>query len=251
MDQYQSDWRMLGFGILQCLIPSVILITTPKRSALRYLPTPCMLWIAYQMMYPVRVYWIGSSCLLGNAVTFIFSALDLLLINPHGEEDFLDSNGNINSFKSRLVKAIQLMTCTRAINTPRQAKNVPSTPAYYTKRDPKEIPRGLFLYRETAIAMWQFLAIDAIFFMASKQTLDAQEERASDPSGTQWDSPGQKLIATAIPNLIAWFIVTRLMLSFCYRISSVIFVSLGDSPSNSPPLFGRMADVYTLRNFWG
>lgn len=37
-----------------------------------------------------------------------------------------------------------------------------------------------------------------------------------------------------------------------YRVCSIIAVGVfGDSPINWPPLVGRMADNYTLRNFWG
>lgn len=89
--------------------------------------------------------------LLGSSVVFVLTALDLLLNNPQAGDDFVDPNTNTKSFLSRLVKAVQLLTCTRAINTPRQVKNVPPFPAYYNKRDPKVIPRARFLVRETTI----------------------------------------------------------------------------------------------------
>lgn len=251
MDQYQSNGRLLALFILQGLIPCVILITTPQQCALRYLCIPCMTWIVSQMMYPVQAPGYIPTNLLGNSATFVLTALDLLLINPQAGNDFVDASANTKSFLSRLVKAVQLLTYTRAINTPRQVKNVPPFPAYYNKRDPKLTPRGRFLVRETAIAIWQFLVLDIFGVLASKQAMIDQDEESSVFSVIQWDIPGRELIAQAIQTLITWLVVSRILLSFYYRVASIIFVSLGDSPSNSPPLIGRMTDIYTLRNFWG
>ncbi|KAF4764707.1 hypothetical protein HAV15_001541 [Penicillium sp. str.  len=251
MDQYQSNGRLLALFVLQGLIPCVVLVTTPKQSALRYLCIPCMIWIVSQMMHPVHAPGYTSTNLLGSSATFVLTALDLLLINHQAEREFVDANGSTESFLSRLIQAFQLLTYTRAINTPRQVKNVPPFPAYYNKRDPKVIPRGHFLVREIAIAVWQFLVLDVFSVLASRQAMNDQDEESSVSSVLQWDIPGRELISQAIQTLITWLVVSRLLLSFYYRVASIIFVSLGDSPSNSPPLIGRMADIYTLRNFWG
>ncbi|KAI2731882.1 hypothetical protein CBS147332_1021 [Penicillium roqueforti] len=213
MDRYQSNGRLLAFFVLQGLIPSVVLITTPKRSAIRYLSIPY-----------------------------------LLLINPQAGRDFVDANGNIKSFIPRLVEAVRLITFTRAVNTPRQVKNVPPFPAYYTKRDPKVIPRGRFLVRETAIAVWQFLVLDICTGLILKQAMNDQDEGKTSSSGIlglEW------ITKTLIQVAIAWLVVCRILISFYYRVASIIFVGLGDSPLNSPPIIGRTADVYTLRTFWG
>ncbi|KGO39348.1 hypothetical protein PEX1_070080 [Penicillium expansum] len=210
-----------------------------------------MIWIVSQMVYPVQAPGYISTNFLGSSITFVLTALDLLLINPQDGRDFVDANGNTKSFLSRLVDAVQLLTCTRAVNTPRQVKNVPPFPAYYIKRDPNGIPRGRFLVRETAIAIWQFLVLDIFSVLALQHAMNDQDEEWSISSSHQWDIPGREWIAQAVQTLITWFVVSRILLSFYYRVASIIFVSLGDSPSNSPPLIGRMADIYTLRNFWG
>ncbi|CAG8903389.1 unnamed protein product [Penicillium egyptiacum] len=250
MDQCQSNGRLLAFSVLQGLIPSVILITTPKQSVIRYLSIPCMIWIVYHMMYPIQKPGYTSTNFLGSSATFVLTALDILLINPQAGRDFAHANGNTKSFFSRLIEAVPLVTCTRAVNTPRQVKNVPPFPAYYTKRDPKVIPRGRFLVRETAIAAWQFLALDIYSVLASRQAINVQDKEVSISSGL-WNIPGRAWRAQAVQTLITWLFVSRILLSFYYRVASIIFVSLGDSPSNSPPMIGRMADIYTLRNFWG
>ncbi|KAJ5200719.1 hypothetical protein N7491_008475 [Penicillium cf. griseofulvum] len=250
MDQYQSNGRLLALAILQCLIPSIILITTPKHSILRYLSIPCMICIVLHMMYPAQKPGYPPTNLIGSSATFVLTALDLLLIHPQAGRDFVDANRNTKSFVSRLVQAIQLLTCSRAINTPRQVKNVPSFPEYYTKRA-NGIPRGRFLVRETAIAVWQFLALDTLAVLALRQAMNDQDEESSVSSRSQSSIPGRKWTEQFIQTLIAWFVVSRILISFYYRVASIVFVSLGDSPSNSPPIIGRMSDMYTLRNFWG
>ncbi|OQE44634.1 hypothetical protein PENCOP_c002G06649 [Penicillium coprophilum] len=235
MDQYQSHGRLLAFTILQGLIPTVVLITTPTHSPLRYLSIPCY----------------TSTNLVGNSAIFVLTALDLLLIHPQTRRDFVDAEGNTKNFLCRLFQAFKLLTYTRAINTPRQAKNVPPFPNYYTKRDPKVIPRGRFLVRETAIAIWQFLTLDTLSVLALKQAIHNQDVEQSISSDPQGSFPGQKWRERFFQTLMAWFVVSRIVISFYHRVASIISVSLGDSPSNSPPMIGRMADMYTLRNFWG
>ncbi|KAJ5050047.1 hypothetical protein NUH16_008575 [Penicillium rubens] len=164
-------------------------------------------------MYPVQNPGYTSTNFLGSSATFVLTALDLLLINPQAGHDFVDANGHTMGFFSRLVEAVRLVTCARAINTPRQVKNVPPFPGYYTKRDPKVIPRGRFLVRETAIAAWQFLALDIFSVLASRQAMNEQDENI----------PGRALVEHAIQSLIAWLVVTRILLSFYYRVASIVF----------------------------
>ncbi|KAJ5965106.1 uncharacterized protein N7479_004982 [Penicillium vulpinum] len=250
MAEYQSNGRLFALFALQCLIPTVLLITTPKRSTLRYLSIPVMIWLVSQMMYPIHTPVYPSTFLIGNSATFILTALELLLIKPQAGSDFVDANGKQKSFLSRLFEAFQLITCSRAINTPRQAKNIPPFQEYYSKRDSKVIPRGRFLIRESAIAVWQFLAIDTITVLASRQAMENQEEQSSTSISSGY-MPGLGRIAEAIQMLFTWLFLLRVLMGFYYRVSAIVFVSLGDPPSNSPPLVGRMKDIYTLRNFWG
>ncbi|KAJ5356954.1 hypothetical protein N7517_011563 [Penicillium concentricum] len=203
------------------------------------------------MMYPTQKPGYSSTNLIGNSATFILTAMDLLLIHPQAGHDIVDANGNTQGILSRLFQAFQLLTCTRAINTPRQVKNVPPFPEYYTKRDPKVIPRGRFLIREATIAVWQFLVLDTVTALALRQAMNNQDEEQSISSDPQLTNTGQRWTEQFIQTLVAWFVVSRVLIGFYYRVASIICVSLGDSPLNSPPMIGRMAEIYTLRNFWG
>jgi hypothetical protein len=93
---------------------------------------------------------------------------------------------------------------------------------------------------------WQFLVID-IF-----QTLSGQMASEAGLQEIEYNVPMEKWIERAIAHNITWFLVGRLIIDCSFRLSSIVFVSLGlDEPSNWPPVFGRMKDVYSLRNFWG
>ena len=244
--------RLIGFLLLENIIPIVLLAATPRGSAFRYLAIPCMIWIVSLLLHPVRMPTYLSANGLGGSICCVFSALDFLLINPKDGRDFIDANGKSKSFFPRLVDASRLFTSPRAIGTPRQAKNTPSLPAYYAEEDPKKIPRGRYLIREISIAVWQYFVLDPLTILAVKDAIERKESGVAVPSGNQWDLTVEQWIDRAISNLIAWFIVARILIGFYCRIAAIFFVASGlRSPSDCPPMFSTMADSYTLRNFWG
>ncbi|KAL4896949.1 membrane bound O-acyl transferase family-domain-containing protein [Aspergillus ambiguus] len=254
MVEYQTVSRLLFLSAMQILIPAVLVITTPKGSPLRYLSIPCMIWVLSLMLYPVEKpsYLAVNSA--GGGWIGIISALDVLLINPKYAGDFVNADGKIQSLFSRLRSTLELMANQRKLNTPREAKNTPSPPKYYSKRRPKTITRGRFLIRETAIAVWQYLALDIFTLQAAKSALKKkeEEERVLNFSGAPENSRVELWIEQVITALVAWFVVTRILISFYYRSLSILCVALGlESPEMFPPLFNKMADAYTLRNFWG
>jgi hypothetical protein len=252
MDQYQTDSRLIGFLLIENIIPITLLVATPKGSALRYLAIPCMMWIVSQMLYPVSTPTYFSINGLCGSICCVFSALDFLLINPKEGRDFVDTNGKPQGFFSRLVGASRLFTSPRASGTPRQAKNTPSLPAYYTEKDPKTISRARFLTREVSIAVWQFLALDLFNVLAKKEAIEREESGVPVPSGTQFNLTAEQWIELAISSWIGWFLVSRIVISFYGRVVSILFVASGLSlPCDCPPMFNSMADSYTLRNFWG
>ncbi|KAJ6061859.1 uncharacterized protein N7446_005979 [Penicillium canescens] len=208
-----------------------------------------MLWVLKQGINPIP----NPTILHSNSIGFLFisilSATYFLLANPKDSRDFVNANGTTKSFFSRLYEALRIMMLTRAINTPRQVKNVPGPPAYYAKRDPKVIPRGRFLVRETSIAVWQFLALSMF------ETLSAQEaskKPAPVSFEVQWFVPVDQWVERIISNVITWFVVARILIDLNARICAILCVGLGlDTPADSPPTFRTMADAYSLRNFWG
>ncbi|KAJ6016383.1 hypothetical protein N7540_010974, partial [Penicillium herquei] len=249
MVKYQAVSRLLFLGTTQTLIPTVLVIATPKGSLPRYLSIPLMIWNLSLMLCPVeRPSYLAATCA-GAGFIGIVSALDMLFINPKHAGDFDNGNGRINTFFSRLQRALDFMANPRKIKTSREAKNTPSPPAYYTKRGSKAVTRGRFLIRETAIAVWQYMALDILTVQATKSAL--KNEKMS-VFGALENSRVELWSEKLVVAVCAWFIVSRILISFYYRAVSVFCVALKlESPEKFPPLFNRMADAYTLRNFWG
>ncbi|KAJ5727630.1 hypothetical protein N7493_005450 [Penicillium malachiteum] len=240
-----------GLYGIHCLIPAILLILTAKTSILRYLFIPCLAIIAYQSIGVAKALGPGFIwCELARLfVTVFFQALNLLLLNAKDNSDIPLGTGS--SFIARVYYAIGLFTQPRGINTPWQVKNTPPHPAYYTRRNFKEPPRSRFVIRQLAIAAWQYLALDVFSALALQQALE-QREKDPLPPTVQWDLSTEQWIERIISNLVAGFIVSRMLIDFYHRAFSVIIVGTGlDSPGNCPPLFGRAADAGSLRGFWG
>lgn len=250
--QYQTCTHLVICYTIGTIIQIALITTTPKGSPLRYIGILCLIWIVSLIQYPVQspsyfAMWTSSGC--GFSV---FWALNHLLIKPKDGNDFIDANGRPKDFFSRLGDATRLVTSVRAINTPQQAKNTPSWPAYYAQKDGKKISRARFLTREISIGLWQYLLLDVLTFMLMKDALERKESGKNIVFGTEWDFPAEQWVELIIMNLVAWLVAARTSISSLYRLSAIICVATGIWPvSDFPPLFNSMSDAYTLRNFWG
>ncbi|KAJ5826704.1 hypothetical protein N7447_003467, partial [Penicillium robsamsonii] len=242
--------QILSLYAAHCLIPATLLIATTKKSVLRYLSIPCSIFIVSRAI-PVATalgpgfVWCECARLF---VTIIFQCLNLLLINP---KDSNDLPGGSQSFVARIYAATRLFTDPRGINTSWQIKNAPPQPAYYKRRDMNTPPRGRFLVRQTAIAVWQYLALDIFATLALQQALEHEKSEMLPPV-PEWHISTEQWIERIISNLMAGFVVSRILIDFHHRAFSIIAVGLGlDSPANCPPLYGRALDADTVRGFWG
>ncbi|KAJ5087018.1 hypothetical protein NUU61_008325 [Penicillium alfredii] len=233
------------------LVPATLLLTTPRRALLRYLSIPCLLYIAHRSIRVASALGPGFIwCEFARLfVTVVLQALNLLLINPKDGTD-LPLDAGKNGSVARLYYATRLFTQPRGINTPWQVKNAPSQPAYYQRRNLHHPPRGRFLIRQIVIAIWQYLALDVFCTLALRQALE-HKKHESLPAQPSWDLSVEQWIERIVSNLVAGFVVSRILIDFHHRAFSVLVVGFGlDSPSNCPPLFGRAADVDSLRGFW-
>lgn len=235
---------------LQYLIPATLLIATSKHSALRYLSIPCMIWIVSRFVRPVD----SASPTRCNAVAVLVvsavQAVNLLLINPMDDDAFCREKPRRSLFLTdRFYAAFEALSQTRGFNTPRQVKTVPAHPKYYTCRG-DDIPRARFLLRQSAIAIWQYLVCDIFQHLARQRALEQDPQAGF--SHIEWVLPVEAWIERVITNLVTGIVLSRILIDAHYRIMSIVFVGLGlDSPSNWPPAFGRMADSYTIRDFYG
>lgn len=258
-DYYQPVSRLFLLSMTQNLIPQILAITTPKSSPLRYLCIPFMIWIFSLVLHPVKNPSHITSLFATTAWFNILSALDHLLLNPKEADDFVairEGTSKVKSFFNGLRTALKQHLNSRKINTPEEAKNTPPMPGYYThgngKNASKRISRHRYLIRETAIAMWQYLVLDISTSQAVKTGLSKNEQQQQQQNTSVEGSWVELCIEQIIVAVAAWFIVGRIVISFTYRLVAVVSVGLRfEAPEEYPPLFSKMADAYTLRNFWG
>ncbi|KAJ5165845.1 hypothetical protein N7492_006141 [Penicillium capsulatum] len=251
MDVVAEGPAYVSLLLLHYLVSATLLATTPKHSRLRYLALPCLYWTISQVVKPV----ISTTPTRCNVIALFgisaAQAVRLLLIEPRDDKDLAEKLAESSpSFPSRLWRAIRMLWGTRAVNTSWQVKNIPSHPAYFTRRGMHVPPRGRFLLRQCFIFIWQYLVLD-IFHTLRVQQLSEQGEYTGFTE-LQWAVPIDQWIERIISNLVTWFIIGRLVLDSHYRFLSFVCVGLDlNSPAEWPPAFGRMADAYTLRNYWG
>ncbi|KAJ5832818.1 hypothetical protein N7474_001129 [Penicillium riverlandense] len=251
---FLTDLRFAGGStVLQSLIPTILLATTQKQSIIRYLAILCMVWIASQNVRQMNRFCGLSTFITGQTFLNIPQAANLLLINPLDADDLArEEPGRTKTFTGRMCYSFELLCQNRGVGTPRQVKGIPSYPAYYRytkKAGITLVPRCAFLLRQLAILTWQYAVCDIIQFVG--------RQRASGPTAVvftepEWNVPLGEWIERCIMHSISWFLISRVFIDSRYRLVSIVTVGLGmNSPLDWPPLFGRIADAYTLRQFWG
>ncbi|CAG8081039.1 unnamed protein product [Penicillium nalgiovense] len=244
--------EFLCFYLVQNVVPATLIITTRKDSPLRYLCIPGMLWTASRFIRPFGSSGSPTWCqAITQLVIATLQATNLLLLNPLAESDISGSTTTIRNFGSKLIAAFRMLAQTRAVNTQWQVKNVPSHPRYYLHRGMRTPTRGRFLLRQLAIVAWQCLVLDIVQTVSLQQ---AAERGLQKPASLEieWIVPLGQWAERIATHLSIWFVVNRLISDLAYRVLSIFFVGIGlDSSADWPPAFGRMADAFTLRNFWG
>ncbi|KAJ5581190.1 hypothetical protein N7450_007491 [Penicillium hetheringtonii] len=242
------NWQMVnivGSMVVQNAIPGVLMVATPKRSPYRFFAIPFMMWNASRFLHTLDLTKFALDHALGNLVIGVLMALNFLIINPLDEHDLAREMPTTFFRSGHLYHTFEIMTMTRGIRTPREVKNVPRHPAYYSRYG-AVVPVGPFLLRQFVIMAWQFLIVDIFQFIGG------QMEREPGFTDFDYNAPLEKWIEYLFMNIAVWLLITRALIDCTYRFASIIFVGLGlDEPSNWRPVFGRMKDAYTLRNYWG
>ncbi|KAJ6013469.1 hypothetical protein N7540_008060 [Penicillium herquei] len=249
---FLADMRLAGgSAVLQNLIPTILLVTTPKRSILRFLAIPCMIWIASQNVRQMNPFCQTYVFLLGPVFQCVPQALNLLLINPLDAADLVRENPTrTKTFLGRFWYSAELMLFPRGLGTPRQVRGIPSHPKYYCKHGAFSCSRGVFLLRQSLILAWQYALFDLVQFSGHQQVAVSTSNAIF--TYPEWDCSLEKWIERIITNGISWLVIGRICADSRYRLASIIFVGSGlYSPSEWVPMYGRMADSYTLKNLWG
>lgn len=244
---------------LACCLPSTFLIvSTRKRSPLRFLWVAGLGLTAYQFCLAsstVTSSFVLNSIALGQGMIGIFQCFNLLLITSVDNGDLLQiaiykpSAG----FLVKLICTFGLLTNYRGINTPWQAKNIPEFPRFYINHGSQVRPaRAWYILRQTSIIAWQYLLLDIIYL----SSLDASPEDNTRLFGLgteflYWNATSEQWIGRFLVGVFAWYVPARVVLDITSRILFLPLVASGIlSTDLCPPTFGRMGDAYTIRRFW-
>lgn len=232
------------------LLPAILLLTTAKRSLLRYLSIPVSLCILHRAIHVASLLGPGFIwCEFARLfLTVTCQSMNLLLINSKDGHDMPTevSKGVVQ----RIYSSSKCFTHPRGIDTPWQVSNTPQQPRYYERKNMAAPTRKRFLIRQVSIASWQYLALDMFSTLALQQAME-QEKSGMPPSTVRWNISTEQLIERILSNLIAGFVVSRILIDFHHRLFSIIVVGIGlDSTADWPPLFGKATYTYSLRGFW-
>lgn len=235
---------------IQYSIPAILLFATPRGSVIRYLSLPFLVWLGSFSVYPVLGTSLSRCLAISWALLGIIQAAHLLLISPMDKQELSNERPmRSKSIIGLLYNCLEALSMTRAVDTHRRVKNVPPQPAYY-QRYGAQIHSARFCLRQSVIIAWQYIVTDIFQTIARQEAL--KEGYQPEFAPIDWIAPVDVWIERAISNLFFWFILSRVFIDVHFRILSVIWVLLlGDSPANWAPAFGRMANTYTIRGFWG
>ncbi|TWU75761.1 hypothetical protein ED733_002362 [Metarhizium rileyi] len=242
------------FFLAQIVLPSLLILRTPKRSGLRYVWILCSSWLAYRFFLASKGLLVSHG-LFGKAGFHIFlaplQALNLLLINPLDEDDFTQARLFTASspLLAKLWHVAELFVALRGIGTPWRIKNIPSQPGHLLAQARPKIPRSAYLLRQAVIFAWQYLVLDALRLVSSVHSFRTESSSAH---VEHWYTFAAAQLQSISTSLFAWLFVARVLIDASYRATSLLAVGLGRAaPEGWPPVFGSMWTAYTLRNFWG
>jgi hypothetical protein len=237
------------------MLPAIAISSTSKRSSLRFLCIPWMIFFGYKLFITAPFLSSGSiyNGMIGSQPFIAFiHATNLLLINSLDATDLVQETKLPQSagILARVAAAFGLLNNVRGIGTSWQVKNIPPFPAFFA---PRSSPgRRRFLLRQASILVWQFLLLDLFHAAALEQ--DTEEISHLYGPGREFvylDATAEQQAARMALCLLSLF-VGRVTIDFAYRFTSLVFVGINVSlPEDWPPIFGSFRDGYTLRNSWG
>ncbi|PYH48329.1 wax synthase family protein [Aspergillus saccharolyticus JOP 1030-1] len=224
---------------LQNLVMLTLLSRTPRNSFLRWICLPSILYFAYLEILLTRLTSTSFDVKIrtgGHAFTFLIQFIDLLFITNVDLTTTIQPN--------RLQTAWRYLLTIRGIGTPWQLKQLPAYPRVLRTNPPPS--RTQYAVRHLAIVVWQVLFLRLLAHPSlhpSQPFYDDGQEFSY--RLTQWPS---RLVSTYILGVIPSY----LFLDILYRCGAMVAVGTGlQTMADWPPLFGNLADAWTLRGFWG
>jgi hypothetical protein len=135
----------------------------------------------------------------------------------------------------------------RAINTPREPKNIPK----WSKVDPEYVPsRAKFLLHRGGAVITSYLILDFLNNQPPPDLRHFTDTKSGQFSGFKGQSVDD-IITRMVSTALFWFSL-RLTIALIYNAFSLIPVTLMiHGPKDWPPYFGSALSAFSIRKFWG
>lgn len=239
--------------------PALLLITTPKNSLLRWFYLPCSIAQSHHLFTTLfNATRFPGLRVLGAALTInaMCVALIHLTVDQPGPEDMVKA-GVFNADDGLIVKVVKTVGRFynfRGMGTAWQIKRVVPLPADLTKRRGSDgkIPPKEYLKRQILFLIWEYLLLDLAFAAGKAQPPEEMHAMIGDGAEFKYRNlTPAEIQGRIVVAFLSWLMNARPVLDVYYRMASVVAISLGlSTPEIWPPLFGSVADMYTLRGFW-
>ncbi|KAK5999048.1 Acetyltransferase TRI7 [Cladobotryum mycophilum] len=217
------------------------------KIPLRILWVPGYIFTAHQLLLVLST--ISTSVTLSSIATGLSSIVMLqcfncLVVSAHDAQALQGVVYHPSaSFPTKVWSTIFLFFNLRGVKTPWKVKEPNKFPQFYkleagkTESQGQAGPsKGWFIFRQLLVIAWHYVFMD-IYETAGRET---------PPNATPEQWAGRVAIG------LAWLGPARAVLDFYYRLLGLALVVPGFIAVDAwPPLFGRAADLYTLRGFWG
>ncbi|KAL2204311.1 hypothetical protein CC79DRAFT_1129045 [Sarocladium strictum] len=239
--------------------PALLLIATPKNSLLRWLYFPCSIAQSHHLFttlfnatpFPGLRVLCAALSINAMAIAWIH-----LVIDQASPEDMVKA-GVFRAEDGLVVKVVKTLGrfCNfRGVGTAWQIKRVAPHSANITKHRGSDgkIPPAQYLKRQILFLIWEYLLLDLSFAAGKIQPPEELHAMIGDSSEFKYHNlTPAEIQGRIVVAFLSWLMNARPVLDVYYRFTSIVAISLGlSTPEIWPPLFGSVADMYTLRGFW-
>lgn len=249
-------------SVLQILTTTCTVGFTSKQSLIRpaSLPVVAVLVFASSTKSSAFLRKTWASPFSGWMVVLFLQHIDLTLLSnvscvedgremPKRNDSKRTTPPQIRSIWQHFTYGLRFTLSFRQINTPFQAKNVPT----FSRDDPKYTPsRNAYLARYCIIIFLYTLLLDAFEYLPQSKNPEELFSDARIPLLTEPENLSPNRMAVRIFSTLFFWGSTYVFASWFYGVPALFHICLGLAPVNDwPPYFGSVCDSSTVRGFWG
>lgn len=258
------SFRPVNYVVLEIITTTLVVGFTSPNSSIRLGTLPLIAFATWRSLSTCstdipNVFW--ASLISGNGLTYFLLYIELALLSKWNFEDRGPAprqGENVSSSPVdephdgkwlRFKFGFNAVLSQRRVGTAHEVKNVPA----FHKADPTYVPTKLrFLLGNFLSMTICYLIVDASSLAAQPEMNEAFFTPAKVPLLSRVDQVTIEELAIRTTSCLTVAINVCCILLFSYKLLASITISVGLSEVKDwRPPFGSLADVYTVRKFWG